>query len=194
MANDALHTDHELISQMAAGGENAFTQLYQRHWQKLYLTACKKIQDKDAAREIIHDIFLDLWRRRQELAVANLPAYLHKALHYRIINRIVSKKDLFFFEILESSGKSLYEADQALLAKDFTALIATWVEALPERRRQIFVRYYFQHLTTKEIAESLQISTKTVQNQLNISVQFLRARFGHLLSLLIMLEEISRQK
>jgi len=188
------HTDHELIQLITGGSEEAFGKLFQKYWEKLYQTACRKLADKEAAQEVVHDIFLDLWKRRQQLAIANVPAYLGKALHYRIINKLVSKKDTFFFEILESSGKSLYEADQALLEKDLTALVASWVEALPERRRQIFIRYYLQHLTAREIGEELQISTKTVQNQLSISVQYLRARFGHLLTVFVLLEEISRHK
>lgn len=194
MSNEITNTDHELIEQVAAGSEDAFGKLYQKYWEKLYLTAAKKLGDRELAREIVHDIFLDLWRRRQELSITHLPAYLHKAIQYRIINKLVGKKDMFFFEILENSGSSLYEADQALLAKDLNTLVASWVEALPERRRQIFVRYYFQQLSTREIAEDLQLSTKTVQNQLNISIQFLRTRFGHMLSLLTLLEEIARNR
>ena len=179
---------------MAVGSEDAFSKLFQKYWEKLYLSASKKLGDADQAREVVHDIFLDLWKRRQELEINHMPAYLGKALHYRIINKLLSKKDSFFFEILENSGTSFYEADHAILEKDLTALVTSWVEALPERRRRIFVRYYLEHLTVQEIADEMQISPKTVHNQLSISVQYLRARFGHLLTIFILLQEIARQK
>lgn len=179
---------------MAAGSEAAFGKLFQRYWEKLYITAGRKLGDTSLGKEVVHDVFLDLWRRRETLAITNLPAYLGKALHYRIINKMVGKKDTFFFDVLENPGASLYAADQALLEKDFTALLSSWIAALPERRREIFVRYYFQHLTTQEIASQLDISQKTVQNQLSIAVQFLRAHFGHLLPVLLLAATISHHK
>lgn len=189
--NEFTHTDadQELLSLIKTGSETAFQQLFQRHWEKLYVAASKKLGDQELAQELVHDLFLDLWRRREELSILNLPAYLGKALQYRIINKLISKKDKFFFELLENTEESLYKADQALLEKDLTSLIISWAEILPERRRQIFIQYYLHHLTTQEIAENLQISQKTVQNQLSISVQDLRAHFGHLLALLILLDE-----
>lgn len=179
---------------MALGSEDAFGKLFQRHWEKLYVSASRKLADKELAREVVHDVFLDLWRRRETLEIANVPAYLGKALHYRVINKLVGKKDTFFFDILENPGPSLYEADQALLEKDLTDLISAWITVLPERRREIFVRYFFEHLTTKEIADSLDISQKTVQNQLSISVQYLRTHFGHLLPLLLLMQGIPLKK
>jgi RNA polymerase sigma-70 factor (family 1) len=176
------------------GSEDAFGKLFQRYWERLYTTASRKLADPELAKEIVHDVFLDIWRRRETLAISNVPAYLGKALHYRIINEIVKKKDTFFFDVLENPGASLYAADQALLEKDFTALLSSWLEALPERRREIFVRYYFQHLSAREIAEQLNLSTKTVQNQLSLAVQFLRGRFGHLLPLLLLVQEITFKK
>lgn len=176
------------------GSEDAFGKLFQKYWERLYVSASRKLADAELAKEVVHDVFLDLWRRRQELQISNVPAYLGKALHYRVINKLVAKKDTFFFDVLENPGPSLYEADQPLLEKDLTSLIGAWIAALPERRREIFVRYYFQHLTTKEIAEELNISQKTVQNQLSITVQYLRANYGHLLPMLLLLQVLSPKK
>jgi RNA polymerase sigma-70 factor (ECF subfamily) len=191
VVNEYTHsdTDQELLSLIKTGSEIAFQQLFQRHWEKLFVSASKKLGDQELAQELVHDLFLDLWRRREELAIVNLPAYLGKALQYRIINKLISKKDKFFFELLENTEESLYKADQALLEKDLTALIISWAEILPERRRHIFIQYYLHHLTTLEIADNLKISQKTVQNQLSISIQDLKAHFGHLLILLVLLDE-----
>lgn len=179
---------------MAIGSEDAFGKLFQKYWEKLYISASRKLADEELAKEVVHDVFLDLWRRREELQITNVPAYLGKALHYRVINKLIAKKDTFFFDILENPGPSLYEADQPLLEKDLTALISDWIKVLPERRREIFIRYYFQHLTTREIALELNISQKTVQNQLSIIIQYLRANYGHLLPMLFLLQAISQKK
>jgi RNA polymerase sigma factor (sigma-70 family) len=179
---------------MAIGSEQAFSTLYKRYWEKAYLTAGKKLNDKELAKEIVHDIFLDLWKRRQELVITHFPAYLNKAVNYRIINALVQKRDTFFFDLLENPQASFYEADLGIREKELIDLVSSWIEVLPEKRREIFVKHYFHHLTTEEIADSLQISRKTVQNQLSLSIQYLRAHYGHLLSVAILLERISSKK
>jgi RNA polymerase sigma factor (sigma-70 family) len=189
-----IHTDQELLGQMVIGSEQAFGTLYKRYWEGAYTTACKKLNDKELAKEIVHDIFLDLWKRRQDLAIAHFPAYINKAVNYRVINVFVQKRDNFFFELLENPQQSFYEADLAIREKELIELVSSWIEALPEKRREIFVKHYFQHLTTEEIADSMQISRKTVQNQLSLSIQYLRAHYGHLLSLLILLEKMAPKK
>ncbi len=179
---------------MAIGSEDAFGKLYHKYWEKTYLTASKKLGDTELAKEMVHDIFLDLWRRRQELTITYLPAYVNKAVNYRVINALIQKKDHFFFDLLENPRQSFYEADLAIREKDLIDLVSSWIEVLPEKRREIFVKYYFEHLTTDEIAQDLQISRKTVQNQLSLSIQYLRAHYGHLLSLLILLQKLPFKK
>lgn len=193
LSSDISNTDQELIARIVKGDESAFGELFQRYWERLYLSANRRLADAELAKEVVHDIFLDIWRRRESLSITHVPAYLAKALHYRIINKLVVKKDTFFFDILENPGTSGYTADKELLEKDFTALLSSWLDVLPRRRREIFVRYYFQHLSTREIAAQLDISNKTVQNQLSMAVQFLRAHFGHLLPVLLLVQEITRR-
>ena len=194
MSHSYQHTDQELLGQMAIGSELAFSSLYKRYWEKAYTTAARKLDDKELAKEIVHDIFLDLWKRRQELVITHFSAYLNKAVNYRIINALIQRKDNFFFDLLDNPQQSFYEADLAIREKELIELVSSWIEVLPEKRREIFVKYYFQHLTTEEIASSMQISRKTVQNQLSLSIQYLRAHYGHLLSLVILLESVTPKK
>ncbi|WP_295125325.1 sigma-70 family RNA polymerase sigma factor [uncultured Chitinophaga sp.] len=194
MSCESTNTDQDLINQIAAGSEEAFGILFQRHWERLYLSASRKLGDPELAREVVHDVFMDLWRLRGQRDITNVPAYLGKALYNRVINKLVGKKDTYFFDILETHGQSLYEADQSLLEKDLLGLISAWIAVLPERRREIFVRHYFDHLTTQEIADSMGISQKTVQNQLSIATQYLRANYGHLLPALLLMQAFISKK
>lgn len=150
--------------------------------------------DDQHAREIVNDVFMEIWRNRGQRHIMNVKAYLGKALHNRIINKLISKKDTYFFDILETHGTSLYEADQTVLEKDLIALIGAWIATLPERRREIFVRHYFEHLTTAEIAGKMGISQKTVQNQLSIATQYLRTHYGHLLPALLLAQALFQKK
>src|SRR6201991_3757046 len=87
-----LHTDQELLGLMVTGSEQAFSTLYKKYWEQAYSTACRKVDDGELAKEIVHDIFLDLWKRRLERSIAHFPAYLNKAVNYRVINALIQKK------------------------------------------------------------------------------------------------------
>ncbi|UYQ94185.1 sigma-70 family RNA polymerase sigma factor [Chitinophaga horti] len=194
MSGETTNTDQDLIARIAAGSEEALGQLFERYWEQLYLSAYRKLADDQLAREVVNDVFMDIWRLRGQRDISNVPAYLGKAVYNRVINKLVGKKDVYFFDILENHGASLYEADQNLLQKDLIAMIGAWITTLPERRREIFIRHYFEHLTTAEIAEKMGISQKTVQNQLSAAVQYLRTHYGHLLPALMLMQSFFPRK
>ena len=185
------YSNDHLLRLLKENSEPAFTELYNRCWKRLYTNACRKLADKELAKEVVHDVLLDLWKRRHSLEISDLTAYVTRAVHYRVLNALVKKNDLFFFEFMDESLRSLYDADKTLMEKEFASLVSAWVEALPEKRREIFVRYYFQQLGTLEIAQQLDVSQKTVQNQLSISSQYLRSRFRHLLTVFLILNLFS---
>ncbi len=150
----------------------------------LYNTAFKKLKDTGQCKEIVHDVLLDIWLRRNNLEIENLPAYLKVAVRFRVINHIQRYQTLAFFELFDSIATSPYSTDNGLLEKEMLALIESYVEALPEKRKLIFIRHFLDNLSSREIAEELNVSQKTVQNQLATALQYLRSRFAHLLRLL----------
>jgi DNA-directed RNA polymerase specialized sigma24 family protein len=60
-------TDQELADLFKAGDHHAFTAIYKRYWKKIYVTALKRLGDDQDAEEIVQDIFLNLWRKRNSL-------------------------------------------------------------------------------------------------------------------------------
>ena len=73
------------------------------------------------------------------------------------------------------------------MSKEFSQLIDLWIAALPAKRRKIFLLHYYDQLTTREIADQLHISQKTVQNQLNTATTYIKAHFSNMLMLAILL-------
>jgi RNA polymerase sigma-70 factor (ECF subfamily) len=81
---------------------------------------------------------------------------------------------------------SSFNADGEVIDKELADLFNSWLNTLPEKRKLIFVMHFIDKLTTKEIAERLNISQKTVQNQLGSSVQDLRKSINqYMLSLFL---------
>jgi len=73
--------------------------------------------------------------------------------------------------------------DDPILEKEIMDLLGYWIAALPAKRRQIFLMHYIEDLSTRDIAERIGVSRKTVQNQLNTASQSLRVRLAHFISL-----------
>ncbi|MEO9004680.1 MAG: sigma factor [Ginsengibacter sp.] len=63
---------------MARGNSEAFAILYRRYWEELFVTTAKALRDKEGAEDVIQDVFLSIWKRRNELKIeGSLAAYLH---------------------------------------------------------------------------------------------------------------------
>jgi RNA polymerase sigma-70 factor (family 1) len=182
MANEVVYTDSKLLDLMAHHDHSAFEGLYRRYWSQLYDAAFQRLKDHQQAEDIIQEVFVSLWTRRTELAIDNLPAYLHTAVRNRVLNYVVrNRAPESFYEPLAAILLESGSADSLLLQKELLELLQAYVESLPEKRKQVFVLHLYHHLSTKEIAEKLQISQKTVQNQLRTAMTELKTKITPLL-------------
>lgn len=180
-------TDEELAAMLTSGSEAAFDLIYERYWKKLYNEAFKRINDSADSEEIVQDIFIDLWNKRSDKQIDNLRGYLLGAVRYQVYAVYHRRKNLpAFEEPLDYMAFSSDDADSDYLRDELLSSIRLWLETQPEKRREIFRLRFLEGLSTLEIAEQLDISRKTVQNQLNTSQQSLRESIGRLLTLLIL--------
>jgi RNA polymerase sigma factor (sigma-70 family) len=180
--------DNELFNLIQTGDQAAFGALYRRYWQSMFNNAYKRLKNKDLSQDVVQNIFADIWERKEVVCIENVPAYLHTAVRFQVIRAAVKSPDEVaisdLFEInIASSGRT----DDALLGDEIKELLRLWIDALPEKRREIFILHYFRGKSTDEIAESLQISQKTVQNQLHTATTAIKSYFDKIL----MLEVIS---
>lgn len=176
--------DDELKSLLTQGSEAAFDEIYSRFWKKLYNEAYKRLHNPEQSEEIVQDIFIDLWTKRTQKEIDNLAAYLITSVRYQVFMLYNKTKKLpYFEEPLDYIALSSEEADSVCFEKDLIAAVQTWLDQQPEKRREIFRLRYLEEMTTKEISEHLNISQKTVQNQLNTAQDSLRSSVSKLLFL-----------
>ncbi|WP_344976595.1 RNA polymerase sigma factor [Compostibacter hankyongensis] len=181
--------DYLLLRQLREGSIQSFNLLYEKYWEPVYDQAFRRLKDRDRAQDITQDIFTRLWIKRNELSIDNLPAYLHVSVRNRVLNLFEKERRYIPFEELLARNMHLYgdRADAEALRHEFLKAYHALVEAMPAGQQSIFRYYYEEGLTTAEIADCLQISRKTVQNQLGRAVATLRANLSHLFFLLIIL-------
>lgn len=169
-----LITEQQLLSRIAGDDREAFEIIYDRYWDELYEAAGRRLHNTAQAEDIVQEIFVRLWERRADLQVKDLTAYLHTAVRYKVYNYIsrdaVAGSFYEPFNIITTAG-----ADAVIIEKELLHLAAAYITALPAKRRRIFNLYFNDDLSTGEIADRLNISQKTVQNQIGLAMNGLRA-------------------
>jgi RNA polymerase sigma-70 factor (ECF subfamily) len=173
------HDEKELLRRLAEGDQKALTAIYQQFWQPLFIAAYNIIKDKKACEDILQEIFLQLWVKRDNLQIReSLKGYLLTACRYQVfhyIRKTPARQDLF---INLEERLTAPSSDHTLLQKDLSKQIDKIVCGLPEKCRQIYRLSREEYLSHREIAQKLNISTKTVENQLTIALRRLRLSLG----------------
>jgi len=169
------YTDAQLLELLAHDDRAAFDAIYDRYWEVMYQGAYRRLRNKQQCREIIQDVFVDLWLRRGKVDINNIKAYLLTAVRFQIYKLAPKEKAAHaFLEPHETMAASLCGAEANLIEKEFMRFVRSWLEVLPQKRRKVFLMHIDDNLSTKEIAELLCVSQKTVQNQLGTAMQSLR--------------------
>ena len=183
-----IENELSLFDLLRQGDGVAFEKIYKQYWTELYNAAYKRLPDREVCQDVIQNIFTDLWLRRADLEIENPVAYLHTAVRFQVLKQISrSPKNNFMSETFVELISPL-EADGGILEKEVKTLIELYIEALPKKRRNIFLMHYYEGLSTEKIAIELNVSRKTVQNQLTTASHGLRFRLTHLfLSILMIL-------
>lgn len=189
MPQYSLYTDEELVCFISADDNAAFTELYNRYAGVLYLHGQKRLGDRDAAKDLIHDIFESVWTNRDTLQINGPVAnYLYTALRYKIINFEVSRKRFATWEkVIGDVEKPDVNPtpDEAMITQELKQMIEAEVNRLPKKMREVFYMSRELQLSHQEIASHLELSPATVKKQVNNALKVLRLKFNHYLSLFL---------
>jgi RNA polymerase sigma-70 factor (ECF subfamily) len=165
--------DAKLLDLLRLDDREAFELLYKRYSAKLFHAAYNLFRDRDVCEDLVQELFIDLWTKRSQLNITSLESYLKVAIRHRVIYYIRTKKATLDLEVVEELIEK-YTADSKLLQSDISQLLENNVAQLPEKCRQIFTLSRKEYLSNKEIASRLNISIKTVENQMTIALRYLR--------------------
>lgn len=168
------NNDTLLLEQVKKGNISAFNCLYEKYHAQVYSNAFLRLRNVDQTKDIVQDIFINIWMRRGN-SINNLPAYLNIAVRNQVYKLLSKQKNLVpFFEISENVESKNQNTDSNILWQEFYQTYESFLTTLPPKRQTIFRLHYHDDLTTKAIADKMDISRKTVQNQLGKAVKQLR--------------------
>lgn len=177
----STYTDQELAAFLKQGNKDAYTQIYDRFQPLLYVYACKIVKDDYEAEDIVQEVFIYLWDKREDINfITSLKSYLYSAVKYKFMNLLDHKKvradySASMQRFIDSGD---YITDNYIREKEFIALIEREIALLPEKMREVFLLSRKENLSNKEIADRLNITEKTARNQVNTALQKLRVRLG----------------
>jgi RNA polymerase sigma-70 factor (family 1) len=174
-----------LLRLLSEGDDKAFTEIYDRYWEKLLFVAGVKCRHLGIAEEIVQDIFLHLWIRRKTLNITGtLESYLAVSVKYRVINVQAKMKRARDYQQYAEKMISLRDnlTEEQLRFEELKERLEKFVSSLPEKCRLTYRLSREEGLSQKEIASILQISEKGVEANLARALKSLRVNLKHYLS------------
>ena len=168
--------DEKILELLAKDSNLAFKLIFDQYYKYLCLVVFRMIQDRNLAEDIVQDVMHDFWKKHENIEIkSSLKSYLHRSTVNKTLNHIRDKKMTFEEEEQIDIHKSQEaDIDNLINAEELQNRINQAIGALPERCRIIFSLSRFEELSYKEIAETLEISVKTVENQMSKALRILR--------------------
>ena len=169
--------DRDLFLLVKKNDVKAFEELYKRHWPGLVNIACKKLNSKERAEDIVQNIFIDIYQRREKIDLAiSLKNYLNQALKFKVLNEYRSEiisnkyqKFVFFGTACKTDLANLVEA------KELEMEIYTLLNGLPAKCRQVFLLSRKENLSNRDISITLNITVSTVEKHISKALKTLRS-------------------
>ncbi len=140
--------------------------------------AYNRTGDKEVAKEIVQDVFLSLWKRREEVRIrGSIKNYLLRAVKLEIIDyyRKKSRKEKHQHYLTENACQSSRSTEQTILFNELNLRISAMVDKLPAQCREVYLLSREKGLNNKEIALSMAVTEKTVESHLTKALKFLRS-------------------
>lgn len=177
-------TDEQLLMALRNSDPLAFTAIYERYWDKLLVFVMRVIRHQSDAEDIVQELFVSIWRRRQDLAVErSLSTYLFNSARYLTIRHI--DKNSIYAHYLDRLAMHVTAFDQnspgvesEIFGRELEGRIDGLIGQLPEKMKEVFLLSRKHHLSYREIAGRLDISEETVRKQIYKALKILREGLG----------------
>ena len=168
------------IFTVGQGVEDLFEQVFKSHFKSLHAYACTIMRDPMPAEEIVQNIFLKLWEKKEEITIKeNISVYLYRAVHNESLNYLRHRKVRSAYQSYAMRQHKQTEQEkpaEKVVMKELEKKLEIALQELPEQCRTIFQLSRFEDLKYREIADRLGLSVKTIENQMGKALKLLRLK------------------
>ena len=188
MKND-LKIYKDLLPEFKKGNEQALAFIMDHYHKPLCSYAYSLSNDRDEAKDIVQNVIINLWERRETLPnIKSFKSYLYKSIYNEFLNQVRKTGRMMIFE------KEYFEAlnelvsdDKESINKQKMELLSIEIEKLSPKCKETFLLSKKEGLTYIEIADYLGVSIKTVENNMIKAFSILRKKMKEKIDTLILL-------
>lgn len=168
----------ELICRLKQHDKEAFNLLFYMYAEKIFKFSLTFFNNEVEAEEVVQEVFLKIWLKRETIKdPTTFNAFIYTIAKNLIFNNLKKnvyrkKYESYLYNKVEE-GRN--DTENEVLHEETRRRIATAIDALPKQRRKVFVMSRMEGLKNREIAEQLDISLKTVETHMSLSLKHLRS-------------------
>ncbi|MET0393298.1 MAG: RNA polymerase sigma-70 factor [Chitinophagaceae bacterium] len=182
MQEKLIYDEQELLGQISEGSEEAFRVIFQRYGGKLQSYLLKLSRSKETAEDIVHDVFLNIWKNREQLPrIEQFDSYLFRAArnasHRAFQRRAKEALVLAALQQPEATGGDL-EGEARITHREVQEYIQQAINRLTPQQRKVFLLSREEGLSHAEIAKRMGIARRTVTNTITEALHALREDIG----------------
>lgn len=164
--------------------EKDFELVFREYFPFLCAFAKKYVQDPDECKDIVHNVFLNLWQKQNTLDLSiPIKSYLFKSVHNRCLNYLRDNKRIVRHDLIADSEAipDHIESRDYLEESELEMKISAAIDDLPEKCRRIFQLSRFEDKKYREIAELEGLSVKSIEEQMSKALRILREKLSEYL-------------
>jgi RNA polymerase sigma-70 factor (ECF subfamily) len=175
-----MDQQHQWVLRIQEGDRDAFREMYYAYYDKLCAFAAEYVGSMDRARDVVQEVFLTLWERRADWTLhGSLTSYLYQAVRNRALNasrNLDTRRRAYQVHQRRRVQACYRTAEDQAHYHQVSEVIHRAIDQLPPRRRMVFLLHRQHDLTYAEVAQTMGIAKKTVENQMGRALKFLRQR------------------
>ncbi|WP_164879119.1 RNA polymerase sigma-70 factor [Flavobacterium cerinum] len=181
------YQNNDSLTLIRQGNEAAFERVFKLYFKNLHAYAYTFIKEDIIAEEIVQNVFFRIWEKRDQLQIDDsLKAYLYRSVHNESLNHIKHQKvKSSFQEHYSNHAEASNDASATMIASELEIQIQKAINELPQQCRIIFQLSRFEQLKYQQIADQLNISVKTVENQMGKALKVMRLKLVEFLPFLL---------
>jgi RNA polymerase sigma-70 factor (family 1) len=182
------YSESTIINLIKEGNAQAFEKIFREYFKSLHAYAYTFMKDDEQAEEVVQNVFCRIWEKRDQLKTdGSLKAYLYRSVHNESLNYLKHQKTRAVFQVHYSNSEEQggNEASEKVMVAELDVHIQKALSELPLQCRTIFQLSRFENLKYKQIAAQLNLSVKTVENQMGKALKVLRLKLAEFLPIVL---------
>jgi RNA polymerase sigma-70 factor (family 1) len=166
----------DLLRRFHEGDANAFEEIFNTHWSRLYRIALKGLKSHEEAEELVQELFANIWQQKNNLRILNLSSYLNSAIRKRVIDSIRSRlvHDKYWNYYQHFMPGFRQSTEETLAFDELNRELELAIKRLPGKSQQVFRLNRLEGHPVSEIAKFLKISERAIEYHLTKSIRQLR--------------------